>query len=237
MLLCLRITLVMLISLLFNATVAWSATLYISDQLVVSLRESPQNNSKTIVYLRTDTPVELLKAGKEYSKVKTAKGEIGYIQQTFLTDSSPKPIIIKRLAQENESLNVRIQELEKRYNEAFSKGDEAQTKLITELEALRAKDEKLQRSLNESNQELAVVTKAYEALKANAQNILAITNERNQLKLSHEKLTTTVTSLESERIELLKKEAIKWFIAGAGVLFLGWVLGKFSKSRRKGSLY
>jgi SH3 domain protein len=234
---CQRIAMVMFMAFLCNATVAWSETLYISDQLVVSLRELPQRSAESIVYLKTDTPVEVLEVNGEYTQVKTANGEIGYVQRSYLSASLPKTVVIKRLTSENEKLNGRIQELEKRYSEAFAKGDEAQVKILAELEESRDQAVKLQRDLHESNTALAEITKAHKALRENNKNVIAITDERNQLKLSNEKLSASVSTLETENNELLKKESIQWFLTGAGVLFLGWLLGKLSKSRRKGSLY
>ena len=225
------------VSLLFNVTAAWAETRYISDQLVVSLREQPQDGSETIVYLKTDTPVEVLEVGEQYIQVKTKNGEVGYIQKSYLTEKIPKATVISRLTRENEGLKERVQELEKQYREAFSKGDEAQKKILSELEDARLQIAELDKALLKSETELAERSQAYEALKKNSENIIDITAERDRLRLSHEELTTAVTSLEEERKELLKKETIQWFLTGAGVLFLGWVIGKFSRSRRKSSLY
>ena len=232
-----RITMFIFVSLLFNVTAAWAETRYISDQLVVSLREQPQDGSETIVYLKTDTPVEVLEVGEQYIQVKTKNGEVGYIQKSYLTEKIPKATVISRLTRENEGLKERVQELEKQYREAFSKGDEAQKKILSELEDARLQIAKLDKALLKSETELAERTQAYEALKKNSENIIDITAERDRLRLSHEELTTAVTSLDEERKELLKKETIQWFLTGAGVLFLGWVIGKFSRSRRKSSLY
>ena len=232
-----RITMFIFVSLLFNVTAAWAETRYISDQLVVSLREQPLDGSETIVYLKTDTPVEVLEVGEQYIQVKTKNGEIGYIQKSYLTEKTPKATVNSRLTRENEGLKERIQELEKQYREAFSKGDEAQKKILSELEDARLQIAELDKALLKSETELAERTQAYEALKKNSENIIDITAERDRLRLSHEELTTAVTSLDEERKELLKKETIQWFLTGAGVLFLGWVIGKFSRSRRKSSLY
>ena len=232
-----RITMVIFVSLLCNVTAAWAETRYISDQLVVSLREQPQDGSETIVYLKTDTPVEVLEVGEQYIQVKTKNGEVGYIQKSYLTEKIPKATVISRLTRENEGMKERIRELEKQYREVFSKGDEAQKKILSELEDARLQIAELDKALLKSETELAERTKAYEALKKNSEDIIDITAERDQLRLSHEELTTAVTSLDEERKELLKKETIQWFLTGAGVLFLGWVIGKFSRSRRKSSLY
>ncbi len=237
MLLFQRLSIVIFMAFLCNATVALAETRYISDQLVVSLRELPQNGSATIVYLKTDTPVEVLEIGEEFLKVKTTNGEIGYIQKSYLTVDSPKTTTISRLTRENQGLEERVQEMEKRYSEVSSSGDEAKKKLLSELEDSRLQVDKLQKDLLKSNTELAERTQAYEGLKKNSENIIDITAERDQLRLSHAQLTAKATGLEEERKAFQKKETTEWFLAGAGVLLLGWIIGKFSKSRRKSSLY
>jgi len=160
-----RITMFIFVSLLFNGTAAWAETRYISDQLVVSLREQPQDGSETIVYLKTDTPVEVLEVGEQYIQVKTKNGEVGYIQKSYLTEKIPKATVISRLTRENQGLKERIQELEKQYREAFSEGDEAQKKILSELEDARLQIAKLDKALLKSETELAERTQAYEALK------------------------------------------------------------------------
>ena len=232
-----RISLVVFLAFFCNAAVAWAETRYISDQLVVSLRELPQNNSASLVYLKTDTPVEVLQVGEEYLKVQTKDGEVGYIQKHYLTHNTPKATVISQLTRENAGLKERVQELEKQYREVFSKGDEAQQKVLSELEDSRQQIAKLDKALQKSEKELAERTQSYESLKKNAENIIAITAERDQFRLSHEELTAAVSNLQEERKELLKKDTIRWFLTGAGVLFIGWVIGKFSRSRHKSSLY
>ena len=51
-------------------TAAWAETRYISDQLVVSLRTSPQNG-EIIKYLRTDNAVEVIEEVGDFIKVQT----------------------------------------------------------------------------------------------------------------------------------------------------------------------
>jgi SH3 domain protein len=221
----------------FYPALAWAETRYISDQLVVSLREQPQNNSETIVYLRTGAPVEVLDVGEKYLKVKTANGEVGYIQKHYLTEDTPKAKIISRLTRDNQALQERVEELEKRYSESFAKSDEARKKTLSELDEARRRVAVLEKDLQESKAGLAERTREYEALRKNAKNIVEITAERDRLRLSHEELTSSVTRLEEEREDQLKKETTQWFLAGAGVLFFGWILGKFSRSKRKRSLY
>lgn len=223
--------------LFFCTTHAWAETRYISDQLVVSLRAQPQDNAETIVYLKTDAPVEVLEAGEGYLKVKTANGEVGYIQKHYLTKDTPKAKIISSLTRDNQKLQERVEELEKRYSESFAKSDESLKKTLSDLDEARRRVDALEKDLQKSQADLTERSRAYDELSKNSKNIIKITAERDQLRSSHEELTAKVARLEEERDDQLKKETTQWFLAGAGVLFFGWILGKFSRAKRKRSLY
>jgi SH3 domain protein len=232
-----RIFIVVLVAFFCTTGLTWAETRYISDQLVVSLREQPQNNAKSIVYLRTDTQVEVLDVGEEYAQVKTENGEVGYIQKHYLTKDTPKARIISRLTRENQGLQERIRELEQRYNESFAESDVARKKTLSELDEARSRVEALEKELQITKAELAESAKAYATLKKNAENVVDITAERDRLRLSQEELTATVARLKEENEEYLTKETTQWFLAGAGVLFFGWLLGRFSRAKRKSTLY
>ena len=230
-----QLVIVMLMVFLCDFSIVWAETNYISDQLVVSLREQPQKSAKQLTFLKTDTQVEVLEVGEVYSKVKTTSGEVGYIKRNYLSKNLPKTISIKKLALENERLKDHIETLKKSYDATFSQGDEARLKTFTDLEKSREQLVKLQKDLHESNKKLAEVKKAHQTLRDNAQNIVATTNELNQLRLSHEELTGKIDKLEDDKDKLLQEQTVQWFLSGAGVLFLGWLIGKLSKSRRRSS--
>ena len=232
-----RISIVVFVALFCTTGLTWAETRYVSDQLVVSLREQPQNDANTITYLKTDTPVEVIEVGEEYVQVKTENGEVGYIQKHYLTKDTPKTRIISRLNRDNQGLQERVRELEQRYNESFAESDAARKKTLSELEQARLRVDVLDKELQEAKAELAELTKAYATLRKNAENVVAITAERDRLRGSNEELTATVATLEEANEEHLTKETTQWFLAGAGVLFFGWLLGKFSRARRKSSLY
>ena len=68
-----------------------------------------------------------------------------------------------------------------------------------------------------------------------AQAISQITAERDQLRTTNQELSTKNIALDEELGSLTRTAVIKWFLAGAGVLFLGWLIGKSSGKRRRGS--
>ena len=223
--------------LFFSISVAWSESRYISDQLVVSLRSQPQNNADIITYLRTDTKVDILGEDGSFYQVKTKDNGIGFVQKAYLVEDIPKPAIIKQLSRENEKLKNRINTLEQQYQEATSKGDNAHLTLVDELKESRQLANDLQKDLDESKSKLQKTSNAFDTLKENTKNVVEITADRDQLRASNEELSSKLDRIEEDKFALQKSQSIRWFLAGAGVLFVGWIIGKSSLSRRKSSLY
>ncbi len=187
-----------LIILLCGTSTSWAETRYVSDQLVVSLREQPQKSSSPIIYLRTDMAVEILEEAGEYIKVRSKKGETGYILQKYLTTAKPKSIIINKLQKERDQLAGKIAEIRQQSASTTSQSSKSQQELALQLIDLRKNNTALQ---DKWIQELS------------AKNIV----------------------LDEEMGSLTRTGVIKWFLAGAGVLFFGWIIGKASGNRRRSS--
>ncbi len=230
-----RLMLVLCLTIASTET-AFAETLYVSDQLVVSMRADPRDNAETVQYLRTDSPLEVLGKTHEYVHVRNKDGETGYVKAQYLSSSTPKPIVIRRLENERTRLQSQVEDLEVQLKKASVKGEAAQQETYEELRATKQLNEKLQKDLAEANAELTSLRNRYHQLETNAKNVVTITNERNRLKTDNERMHQEMIALEQKRDSLLKTGMIKWFLAGAGVLFIGWVLGKMSRSRRRPSL-
>ncbi|MBW2452484.1 MAG: SH3 domain-containing protein, partial [Deltaproteobacteria bacterium] len=94
-----------LVLLILTAATVRAETRYISDRMVVSLRDQPQDNANVVTYLRSDTPIEVLSESGEYVKVETGNGEVGFIKQNYVSDTLPKSLQIERLQKERNALS------------------------------------------------------------------------------------------------------------------------------------
>ncbi len=215
---------------------AWAETRYISDQLVVSLREQPQNNAPSITYLRTDMPVEVLEQTGDFFKVRTEAGETGYIKPSYLTPKTPKSVIISQLQKDRNRLSSKAEDLKQQVKAATAQSGKSQQELANQLTKIRKQASELQTKLVASQAALTKTSNDYQTLQKEAKNVVAITKQRDQLRTTNQELTTTVANLEKESDSLLISGSIKWFLAGAGVLFFGWMIGKMSSGRRRRNL-
>jgi len=220
----LSLTFLSLWTLLVSA--CWAETRYISDQLVVSLRERPQNNAESIQYLRTDTAVDVIEDLGDFVKVKTEGGETGFIKTHYLTTETPKITVIQKLQQERDRLAAKVSETKDRLSSVNTESNQAQQEM-----------ENLKKSLQANQAELQKTNADFRALQKDAQNVIEITKERDQLLTSNQELSVKITKLEKDVSTLTRTGVIKWFLAGGGVLFLGWIVGRASAGRRRRSPY
>ncbi len=230
---CWRLAISALIVTTFWAAIAGAETRYVSDQLVVALREQPRQSAQSITYLKTDMTVKVLEEIGEYIKVQTEAGEIGYIKQNYLTQKTPKATIIKQLQRERDRLANKIEEMQRQAATATSRGDKSQQESSSQLAESNKQVSALQKELAVSQATLTQTTRAYQTLQKDAKDVVNISEERNRLRKTNQELTIVITSLEDEVEGLAMAGIIKWFLAGGGVLFLGWIIGKLSGSRRR----
>ncbi|MGK2907350.1 MAG: SH3 domain-containing protein [Desulfuromonadales bacterium] len=222
-----------LIILTFWAATAGAEARYVSDQLIVSLREKPQTSAQSITYLKTDTPVEFLEDAGIFIKVRTEAGEIGYIQKDYLTAKTPKTLIIRQLQQERDRLADQVKAMTKQLSLATSRGDQTQQELVKQLAESSAQVSELERNLEENQVALTKTSQEYQALQRDTKDVVATTNERDLLRQTNQELTATVADLKVKVKDLTMSGLIKWFLAGAGVLLIGWILGRYAGGRRR----
>lgn len=196
-------------------------THYVSNHLVLVLRDAPDENATIIGRLGSDDAVELLGKDGAYARVKTAKGAVGYVSFQYLTTEIPKSIQVAQL-------ETRVRELEQQLTQSGEgEGGDAQE---SELSSLRVE---LQGVMQEKND----LQTRYDQLVGESQRLLDLIRERDQLKQKNQQLTDTTEKLREENQQMLTIGGIKWFLAGAGVLFFGWLLGKVSRRQKRGFHY
>jgi SH3 domain protein len=212
----------LLVLVLAAALPAAADTRYVSDRLIVSVRDSKGAGAETLATIATDEPVQVLEEGDQFLKVRTQEGVVGFVLAQYITKETPKPIIIDRLEKEADRLKKRIEELKA-----------AQSPQAQELESLRERAQSLERELAETRNELRSITEKYNTLAENSGRVVEITAEREHLQEENQRLTAELSTLEEENTQLLRRGMIQWFLAGAGVFLVGWLIGKVSRKQKR----
>lgn len=168
-------------------------TAYVSDMLILTLRQGPGPDYPVISSLKSDTPLTILEESKNYLKVKLSSGEQGWVHKNYVVTDPPKSIIIDQLKQENAALEDKI------------------------------------RALTEQAGQKDI------ALKTAATGVDDILKENKRLKTRNASLSATLAQQKKNNAFIFKTGIIKWFLAGVGVLLLGWMTGRSISSRQGGS--
>jgi SH3 domain protein len=191
---------------------AWAqSNMYVTDRLQVTVRSGPSVENKVIHVVNSGDRVEILSPVEEnWIKVRTEGGKEGWMIARYLQEDMPALVKIKKLDPENKTLLARMEELAQNNQELKSSLGKAQGR-VAELEA------------------------AYAKLEKDAADVLALRNTHKQLQQDYsgqkDRLNTLSTEVESLRLG----NNLKWFLAGAGVLLAGWLIGLAMGKRKRRS--
>ncbi len=198
----------------------FASSLYVAPSSEVPLRTGKGNTRKIIAILADGTQVELLKEEDAWAFVRTPRGKEGWILRRYLTQSPPAKMQLEALRKQNQALRQRYQKLKQEMDQLSETGSDFKkqlTRCISERDSIKS---------------------AYESLKQDAANVV---QTKKMLSETQKRLSQANAQLISLRQRVNNLEAnsnVKWFLAGGGVLLIGWLLGLFSsrKRRRKPSL-
>jgi SH3 domain protein len=229
-----RKIIVLLFAILLVPTMAAAETAYVSDQLVITFRGGKGTEHKVLKTLTSGTTLEVLEraAGDNYVKVRLNSGEEGYVLGQYLTDKTPKPIIISRLEKQVEKIQEQLAQAKAK--EAAS-GQELNAVLEKQNQnegELTGRIQELNQTLATAKEDLRAVTEKYNTLLENAGQVVEIVEARDRLQKTNDQLSAEVSALTAENSDLMRTGALKWFLAGGGVFLLGWLIGKMSRKKQ-----
>lgn len=207
--LCTRFVTAWLCLVFFAATPAWAgANMYVTDQLQVTVRSGPSVENKVIHVVNSGDRIEVISEVQDgWVKVRADDGKEGWMIARYLQEEMPALLKIKKLDPQNKTLLARMEELSK-------------------------ENQDLKNSLGKAQGRVAELESAYAKLEKDASDVLALRNAHKKLQEEYaahkERLDNVSTELESLRLG----GNLKWFLAGAGVLLAGWLIG-LAMGRRK----
>lgn len=209
---------------LLTVSTGSAATRYVSDELSINLRRGKGNEFKILKMLKVGTPLEVVAEDGQWAEVREPGGTVGFVPSQYLSSNVPQELVAKRLEQDNARLAAELKQVKESYQDVDSLVTRFKAQ-ISELETGRAAAEK----------GLAEYQGKYETLRQEASNVVKLQEERDQLAVANQQLTTELTTLREQRDAVLRTGMIKWFLAGGGVLLCGWLIGRLSRKKVKRS--
>jgi SH3 domain protein len=203
-------------------------TRYVSDMLILTLREGQGSQYKAIRTLKTGTPIEVLEESARHLRVRTQEGEEGWVETQYISSEQPKAVIIAGLNKEANRLKARVEELQK-----------DQATLLDQLNAAKRSHTVKVKETSRLNTELTQITVKYKTLLDQSKNVAELIKENDRLygdndrlQAANDRLNMEVEHLRQEIARLTRREMIWLFLAGASVFFVGLIVGKVSKKKR-----
>jgi SH3 domain protein len=211
---------------------AQADTRYVSDKLIIGMREGEGGAYNVIKYLETGTSLEVLEEGDDYLRVRTRKGEEGWVPKKYITSETPKAVVISGLNKEVARLKSLIE-----------KAKEEKKSLMAELASRKrehsARVDELKKAVNTGEEKASIsargleqATSKYNALVEQSGNVLELVEERDRLRAQNKRLVDGDIVLSEENRRLKRNRMLWWFLAGACVFFVGWFVGKASRQKR-----
>ena len=199
--------------------VAAAETVFVSDQLEITLRTGPGLKNKIIAMLNSGDELEVLQRNPDgYTQVRAPDGKTGWVLQRYLM-AEP-------------AARTRLQEIRAREQQVAAQQAEIE-QLRNNLTASRTESAGVQAQNSALNTELERVRKV-------AADTLAINEKNAELSASLEQAEAQQNRLQLENERLRSNSEQAWFVRGAGVILLGMLLGllipklRFKKKRKWG---
>jgi SH3 domain protein len=197
------------------STAVQAETMYVSDNIKITVRTGPGISHKIVAMIKSGEKVEIIKPEEEWSLVRIANGKEGWVLSRFLTSMEPDELLLERLRKKYKVLT----------NQAVS--------LIEENKVYKKENKKLNSELKTNKELLNKIRLSYETLKKESAEFLELKSNYERASSNLSEKTAKAEKLEEELTKLLLHQNIKWFLSGAGVLLLGFLIGFSAKRQRR----
>ena len=203
--------------LILFSTPVLAESMYVGDTMKITLRTGPGNDRKIISLLGIGQKVEVLEPGEELPLVRLDNGKEGWVISRFLTDEIPSDIELEILKSKHKTLMNNASKMQK------------------ENSLLKAENKNLNTELAAITKKLQKTSKDYQDLRRDSKEFLKLQSKFKESSSKLAEQTKKAEKFEDELTKLLWNQNIKWFLSGAGVLILGFIIGFSTKRQRRRS--
>jgi SH3 domain protein len=199
---------------------ALATKMYVGELKSITVRTGQGTSHKIIAMIKSGQPVEVLEKGENWSKIGLPNGKTGWVLTRFLTSATPNKLLLEDLSTKYDALKIQADQLSKDNQKHL------------------AENQKLKTDLNQSQSSLKRLNLSYNALRKESAEFLSLQKNYKQTSSELVKQREKAEKLERELSKIKFNQNIRWFLAGAGVLLVGFVIGfSVRRQRRKPSLY
>lgn len=188
---------------------AWAKSFYVTDKLQVTVRSGPTVENKVIALLESGDQVQLLETNdKNWAKVQLDSGKQGWM--------------ISRYLQEDKTAALKLSEI-----------DPQAKNLMAKVGELESENQRLKAELAQAKSQSGTLEKDYNKLKKESSDVISLKKQHQNLKQEFAQQAKRLDQVSAEAESLRFGSSLKWFLSGAGVLFVGWMIGLAMGRRKK----
>ncbi|MFT5700807.1 MAG: SH3 domain protein [Desulforhopalus sp.] len=190
-------------------------SLYVAPSAEVAIRRGQGTEYKIVAMVKDGQKVEVIEETVNYTNVRLASGKEGWVLSRFLSPDPPLAMVVDTLQSEKDTLQEK---------------STAATEKIKEL-SLRLSS--TQEELNNLRSDRDILSKEYETLQIDTADVVQIKRDLEKTAVENGALLEKLALVEEQYNAIKKDSTMYWFLAGAGVLIVGIILGKMPGPSRK----
>lgn len=191
---------------------------YVAEVQEITVRTGPSLENKIVQILKSGSPLDKIREEGDWALVRTESGREGWVLKRYVTNEVPARTQFENFKTKNAELIDKAERVEA---------------IIGKFEQ---ENKTLQQNLASMQGQLTSAKNDYDALaRANA-DVANMTRKHQEMKAALETARQDMEKIKRENETLRDLSDVKWFLAGAGVFFGGWLFGYFiGRSARKKS--
>jgi SH3 domain protein len=209
-----RITAMGIFLLCFAAN-GWTESMYVTDVLKLTLRSGPSTEHKILAVVESGQQLEMLEPGEDWSLVRNADDKEGYVLTRYLVPEATNNVLLAQLQTKHKTLM-----------------QQAAT-LLEENTQIRNENKLLKSTSDENEKALKKLRSDYDKLKAGSAEYIALKEKYKTVSGQLAEQTQRADTLDEELRAIEINQYIKWFLAGSGVLLVGFIVGFSARRQRR----
>jgi len=209
-----RIVYVGIVLMCFSAN-GLAESMYVTDLLKLTLRSGPSTEHKILSVVESGYQVEMLEPGEDWSLVRIADGKEGYVLTRYLV---PEP-----------THNVRLEKLQTKHKAIVQQA----ATLLEENTRFRNESKKLKATSDRNEKALKKLHTDYDKLKAGSADYIELKEKYKTVSGQLAEQTKRAAALDEDLRAIEINQYIKWFLAGSGVLLVGFIVGYSARRQRR----
>jgi len=181
--------------------------LFVTEVQEITVRTGPSLESKIVQLLKSGAKLEKLKEEGDWINVRTETGKEGWVLKRYITAETP--------------IKVKFEDFKAKNADLVEKADKVEA-IIGKYEE---ENKTLRKNLTTLQGDNAKIKQDYDALTQANANVADLARKYQELKDFVEAGKQDAEKLKRENAMLRDLSDVKWFLAGGGVFFGGWVFG------------